>query len=141
MSRSIPRRDLAVLSVPGLGLEPLTIGARDVGAVGAVYGHPGGGALVTSPARIEDRITAVGRDIYGDRRTERDVFVLAADIHPGDSGGALVDDQGQVVGVAFAIDPGRPGTAYALADTELRAALTERGTRTRAVSTGPCLVG
>jgi len=136
-----PARDLAVLSVPGLALDALTIGARDVGAVGAVYGHPGGGPLVTSPARIEDRITAVGRDIYGDRRTERDVFVLAADIRPGDSGGALVDDQGQVVGVAFAIDPGRPGTAYALADTELRAALTERGNRTQAVSTGPCLVG
>jgi uncharacterized membrane protein required for colicin V production len=134
-------RDLAVLSVPGLDLAPLTIGSRDVGAIGAVYGHPGGGPLVTSPARIEDRITAVGRDIYGDRRTERDVFVLAADIHPGDSGGALVDEQGRVVGVAFAIDPGRPGTAYALADTELRAALTERGARTRAVSTGPCLVG
>ncbi|MGZ8752968.1 MAG: MarP family serine protease [Acidimicrobiia bacterium] len=136
-----PGRDLAVLSVPGLELDPLTIGARDVGAIGAVYGHPGGGPLVTSPARIEDRITAVGRDIYGDRRTERDVFVLAADIRPGDSGGALVDELGQVVGVAFAIDPGRPGTAYALADTELRAALDERGSRTSAVSTGPCLVG
>ena len=134
-------RDLAVLSVPGLDLAPLTIGARDVGAIGAVYGHPGGGALVTSPARIEDRITAVGRDIYGDRRTERDVFVLAADIHPGDSGGALVDELGHVVGVAFAIDPGRPGTAYALADTELRAALTARGNHTTSVDTGPCLVG
>ena len=136
-----PRRDLAVLSVPHLGLEPLKIGQRDIGALGAVYGHPGGGPLVSAPARIEDRITAVGRDIYGDQRTERDVFVLAADIHPGDSGGALVDEQGQVVGVAFAIDPGRPGTAYALADTELRAALAARATRTTAVDTGDCLVG
>jgi S1-C subfamily serine protease len=135
------RRDLAVLSVPGLDMGPLMIGSRDVGAVGAVYGHPLGGPLVTSPARIEDRITAVGRDIYGVRRTERDVFVLAADIHPGDSGGALVDEQARVVGVVFAIDPGRPGTAYALADTELRAALTARGNRTTAVDTGPCLVG
>ena len=136
-----PRRDLAVLLVRGLDLPALVIGARDVGAIGAVYGHPGGGPLVTSPARIEDRITAVGRDIYGQQRTERDVFVLASDIHPGDSGGPLVDEQGQAVGVAFAIDPGRPGTAYALADTELRAALAERGSRTSAVDTGDCLVG
>ncbi len=136
-----PRRDLAVLDVARLGLRPLEIGQRDVGAIGAVYGHPGGGPLVTSPARIEDRITAVGRDIYGDRPTERDVFVLAADIHPGDSGGALIDDQGHVVGVAFAIDPGRPGTAYALADTELRAALTARDSHTASVDTGRCLVG
>ncbi|MGZ8762247.1 MAG: CvpA family protein, partial [Acidimicrobiia bacterium] len=41
-----PGRDLAVLSVPGLDLDSLTIGARDVGAIGAVYGHPGGGPLV-----------------------------------------------------------------------------------------------
>lgn len=136
-----PRRDIAVLSVAGLGLTPLKIGQRDVGAIGAVYGHPGGGPLVTSPARIEDRITAVGRDIYGEQQTERDVFVLASDIHPGDSGGPLIDDQGQVIGVAFAIDPGRPGTAYALADTELNASLTNRGGRTTAVDTGGCLAG
>jgi uncharacterized membrane protein required for colicin V production len=135
-----PGRDLALLVVPGLRLDALPLGMTDVGATGAVYGYPGGGALAASPARVADRITAVGPDIYGGADTERDVFVLAADIQPGDSGGPLVDQQGAVVGAAFAIDRARGGTAYALADTELRAVLGAAGNR-RAVPTGPCLIG
>jgi S1-C subfamily serine protease len=133
-------RDLALVAVPGLDLPVLPLDAATVGAVGAVYGYPGGGPLVPSPSRIADRITAVGPDIYGGADTERDVFVLAADIKPGDSGGPLVDTDGDVVGVAFAIDRARTGTAYALADTELRAVLGAAGAR-RAVATGPCLIG
>lgn len=132
-----PLRDLALLVVDGLGLDALALGHVDAGAVGAVYGYPGGGPLTPTPARIEEEITATGRDIYGQARTERDVFVLAAELHAGDSGGALVNEIGEAVGVAFAIDPGQPGTAYALTDTELRATL-DAGTRRR-VDTGPCL--
>ena len=42
------------------------------------------------------------------------MLVLASDLAPGDSGSALVDPQGQVVGVAFAVAPDKPGVAYAL---------------------------
>ena len=52
------------------------------------------------------------------------MFVLAAQLAPGDSGAPLVDQTGRVVGVAFAIDPGRDGTAYALTSAELEPALT-----------------
>jgi hypothetical protein len=51
-----------------------------------------------------------------------------------------VDEQGNVVGVAFAIDRARDGTAYALAETELEVVLGQAGNR-RAVATGPCLLG
>lgn len=134
-----PARDLALVTVDGLGLDPLARGDAGPGVIGAVYGYPGGGSLTPTPSRIEEQITAVGRDIYGDRATERDVFVLAADLHAGDSGGPLVDESGAAVGVAFAIDPGRPGTAYALTGAELDATL-DRGTRS-GVGTGPCLGG
>ena len=93
------------------------------GVRGAVFGHPGGGPLEASPFRVDRRIRAVGRDIYGAARTERDVLVLAADLEPGDSGSALVSPDGDVVGVAFAIAPDRPGVAYALTPAEVRAAL------------------
>jgi S1-C subfamily serine protease len=62
---------------------------------------------------------------------------LAADLHPGDSGGPLVDPAGAVVGVAFAIAPDRPGTAYALTSKELDAALA--APRLAAAATGACL--
>ena len=132
-----PARDLAVLRVPGLGQVPLAVRDADVGDVGAVFGHPGGQEPVeVSPARIEGRVNALGRDLYGQSVTRRDVLVLAAELRPGDSGGPLVDTSGGVVGVAFAIAPDNPATAYALARGELAAVLSAPRAST---DTGPCL--
>jgi S1-C subfamily serine protease len=133
-----PDRDLAVLRVTGLGLEPLPIGSADVGMTGAVFGHPGGQDDVeVSPAIIRQEVAAVGRDLYDSHPTRRQVYILAADLAPGDSGGGLVDGAGRVVGVAFAIAPDRPGTAYALTDDELDKVLALP--RTGRADTGPCL--
>jgi S1-C subfamily serine protease len=133
-----PDRDLAVLRVPGLGQQPLTVGSGDVGSQGAVLGHPGGQEqLRAAPAAVRQRVQAVGRDLYDSRSTRRDVFVLAASLRPGDSGGALVNTSGAVMGVAFAIAPDRPGTSYAVTDRELRTVLTR--SQANPVSTGPCL--
>lgn len=131
-------RDLAVLRVPGLGQAPLPMGSAEVGEQGAVFGHPGGqDALRVAPAAIRRRVDAVGRDLYDARRTERDVFILASSLRPGDSGAALVDTEGAVVGVAFAIAPDQAGTAYALTADELRDVLDQP--RGESASTGPCL--
>jgi S1-C subfamily serine protease len=133
-----PNRDLAVLRVPGLGEAALEIGKAGAGTEGAVFGYPGGQReLAISPARIESQVNALGRDLYGTATTRREVFILAASVHPGDSGGALTDADGVVVGVAFAIAPDRPSTAYALTSDELNAALA--APRGGAVDTGPCL--
>ncbi len=133
-----PVRDIAVLSVPDLRASPLPTSAGRVGETGAVFGHPGGGDLVAAPARVGDEIVAVGTDIYRTGSSRRHVYVLAAKLAPGDSGGPLVDDRGNVIGVAFAIDPGQTATAYALTDAEVAAALRNVGTTT--VATGGCLV-
>jgi S1-C subfamily serine protease len=69
------------------------------------------------------------------------VFVLASALAPGDSGGALVNRAGDVIGMAFAIDPGRNATAYALTDAEIRPVLERVGIGSRHVDTGRCLVG
>jgi len=136
-----PRRDLALVHVPSLGLRPL--GRRDaaVGAKGAVFGHPAGGALRIAPARVTDRIVALGTDIYRTRDTRRDVLVTAAHLVPGDSGAPLVDERGMVMGVAFAIDPAHPDTSYALTTAELDPVLaTAREHREHSVPTGSCVV-
>jgi S1-C subfamily serine protease len=134
-----PRRDLALLSVPDLGLAPLKLGDAAAGMVGAVYGHPGGGPLRPTPARIAEQIDARGTDIYRTTPTSRAVFVLASQLAPGDSGAPLVDQTGTAVGVAFAIDPTAGTTAYALTNDELRPVLANVPTRT--ADTGSCLVG
>lgn len=133
-----PARDLAVLSVKGLGQVPLAVGSGKVDEDGAVFGHPNGQVPVEiAPARIRSRITAVGRDLYDRNVTRRDIFILASRLAPGDSGGALVDTTGTVVGVAFAIAPDQPGTAYALTDKELKPVLAQP--RGATVSTGDCI--
>ncbi len=130
-------RDLAVLAVPGLEAPPLPLVEPDVGTTGAVLGHPGGGPLEVSPFEVVQELEAQGRDLYDERVTLRSVLVLAAELAPGDSGGALVDPTGSVVGVAFAIAPDRAGTAYALAPEEVRSVLDARSDR--AIDTGPCI--
>ncbi len=134
-----PRRDLAVLSVADLPLDPLRLADAQPGTIGAVYGHPGGGPLRPTPARISEQIDARGTDIYRTTATQRAVFVLAAQLAPGDSGAPLVDQAGNVVGVAFAIDPGADTTAYALTNDELRPVLNALPRDT--AETGSCLVG
>ncbi|HEY2999495.1 MAG TPA: MarP family serine protease [Acidimicrobiales bacterium] len=133
-----PDRDLAILRVDGRGRPPLPLREGEVDDTGGAFGHPGGGPLEISPFRIGDRITAVGHDIYDAGRTRREVLVLAADLAPGDSGAALVAPDGQVVGVAFAVAPDKPGVAYGLAVDELEAVLA--GDLTRQRDTGGCLV-
>jgi S1-C subfamily serine protease len=134
-----PRRDLALLSVPSLDERPLTLLVAHSGATGAVFGHPNGDdALTVTPARVAREEEAVGRDLYDRADTKRDVLVLAAALAHGDSGGALVNESGQVIGVAFAISADQAGTSYALSATELRAALAEPRSPAGA-STGPCL--
>jgi len=141
-----PVRDVAVLDIPELtgnaAPRPLVMANGVVGAVGAVYGHPGGGPLQASPARVGAEILAVGTDIYRTGTSRRHVYVLAAALAPGDSGGALVNRSGEIIGMAFAIDPGRSATAYALTDAEIRPVIREVLERDPTpVATGRCLLG
>jgi S1-C subfamily serine protease len=133
-----PNRDLAILHTEDSDRAPLPVRPGAVGDTGGVFGHPGGRPLEISPFRISDRITAVGTDIYDRTRTRREVLVLASELAPGDSGSALVDPEGQVVGVAFAVAPDKPGVSYALAVDELNAVL--GGDLSAVRDTGGCLV-
>jgi S1-C subfamily serine protease len=136
-----PNRDLAVMRVPGLGLPALELGEAHVDDRGALFGHPGGGALRQAPVRIAEQIVARGTDITRSHPTEREVFVLAAVTAPGDSGGPIVDPTGRVVGVMFAYDISRQTTAYALTRAELDAVLGPvlAGGAPASVGTGDCL--
>ncbi|MFM7617712.1 MAG: CvpA family protein [Actinomycetes bacterium] len=133
-----PARDVAVLRAPGLGLPFLRTGSASVGDLVGIPGHPRGGPLRIEDARIAERITATGRDIYDRRDTRRDVFVLAAALEPGDSGAGLVSTDGRLVGLAFAIDPDTATTAYALTDAEFTPVVRRAGALP--VPTGDCAV-
>lgn len=135
-----PRIDLALLSVRGLGENPLPLATPQVGESGAVFGHPEGqDPIAVSPARVSQDEEAVGRDLYDTQDVKRNILVLASTLQHGDSGGPLVSTGGQVVGVAFAISADQPDVAYALAESEVVAALGEA--RSASAPTGACLAG
>ncbi len=135
-----PARDLAMLAADGLPGAGLDIGEGSVGQAVAVYGHPLGGDLRMAPARIGERVRATGRDLYDRFDTVRQVYFLATRLQPGDSGGPVVDGNGVVVGVVFAISPEADPVAFALTARELEQFLADGDLEsTEASGTGACL--
>jgi S1-C subfamily serine protease len=108
---------------------------EDVG--GLVLGFPGGGPFEPSPFLIGDELTATGYDIYDEALVRRDLLVMASQLEPGDSGSALLDAAGRVVGTAVAIAPDRPGVAYALRAEAVQELVAAAGSAP--VDTGRCL--
>ena len=112
-------RDVAVLYVPDLTAPGLPLGTATRGTQAAVIGYPGGGPEKVVPAVVDGAINAQGRDIYNQGLVTRQIFVIQAGVHPGNSGGPLVDLQGRVLGIVFATSASDPNQAYALTDDEI----------------------
>jgi hypothetical protein len=99
-----PEQDLAVLYAETLDVDPLSFGETTVGARGQVFGHPGGGPLAVRPFAIASVDNLATGDIYNENPDiRREVVFVAAQLERGDSGSALVDEEGKVVGVAWAV--------------------------------------
>jgi S1-C subfamily serine protease len=131
-----PDIDLALIATD-LDRPVLPLAEPAVGDAGLVMGFPGGGPFAPSPFQVGDRLPATGFDIYERALVERDLLVLSSALEPGDSGSAVVRDDGTVVGVAMAIAPDREGVAYALASDELAELVATTGAT--AAATGPCI--
>ena len=112
-------RDIAVLYAPDFTSPGLPLGTASRGTAGAVIGYPGGGPEKVVPAVVDGAISAKGRDIYNQGLITRQIFVIQAAVHPGNSGGPLVDLQGRVLGIVFATSATDPNQAYALTDEEM----------------------
>lgn len=132
--------DLALLRVSDLRMPAVTIDEQAAtGDLVAIAGYPNGGPLQLKAARIRGPVTATGTDLYGVSQAQREILVIAGDVIPGDSGGAVLNEQGHVVGVVFAAAMDAAGhTAYALSGSEAAAVAATAGS-SGTVSTGPCL--
>jgi len=133
---SDPDTDLAVLRVEASDLPAITFGSSDalrVGDVVLAIGNPlGVGQTVTSGI-----VSALGRVGLGINTFENFIQTDAA-INPGNSGGALVDAQGNLVGINSAIlsrSGGSMGIGFAIPVSTARMVL-EQIVKTGAVTRG-----
>jgi S1-C subfamily serine protease len=114
--------ELALLHVPDLNLTPLPLATSPpvvgsaVWAVGNPYGYRG-----TVSHGI---ISGIGRAIDMPNGTAlRDLIQTDAAINPGNSGGPLLNDAGEVVGIAVALRESSNGIAFAVPVEQIRAFL------------------
>jgi S1-C subfamily serine protease len=138
-----PNEDIALLLVPGLAATPLPMAFTPVpvGTQGAVLGYPEGGLESATPMAVENTVPASGLNIYSNAYVTRQVMVLTSDVIPGDSGGPVVNLEGQVVGVTFARSTTDTEEGYALSLSGLASIIQGSGSLTATVSTESCLSG
>jgi S1-C subfamily serine protease len=135
-----PEVDLAVLQVDDLAGKPLAVNDTTVdnSTPGVVLGYPGGGNFDAEPAAIIEHFTAVGRNIYGEGVTNRDVYALQAHIIPGNSGGPIIGADGTVLGVVFATSTSYNNVGYALTGHQVAGELAHAKNSTTPQNTGEC---
>jgi S1-C subfamily serine protease len=138
-----PAYDLSVLRVSGLDepVLPLDAAQVDRGVQAAVLGYPGGGPFEAGPAGIMAAFEAEGRDIYGQGLTVRNVYEIQARVRPGNSGGPLVQLDGQVIGVVFSRSTTNGDIGYALASPGVLSRVRQAESSPKVVGTGACVPG
>ncbi len=135
-----PQVDVAVLRVPRLNLAPLRFATTPAasGDSAAVLGFPENGPYDVQPARVRDQQTLRSPDIYSEGTVSRDAYSIHARVRQGNSGGPLVNSEGDVLGVIFAASVTSTDTGYALTADQVSEAAAAGSTATSEVSTGSC---
>lgn len=138
-----PGEDIAVLHVDELNLPPLPWAPEPAlsGEDTIVMGFPESGPFEAAPGRIQDRLTINGPNIYATERTDRETYTVRGTIRQGNSGGPMVDNSGNVLGVVFGASVDNTDTGYVLTAAEVRGSLGDPAALTQPVSTQQCVAG
>lgn len=132
-----PRNDLSVLSVEGLPGTALALDpAPRRGTAAVTIGYPGGGPLTLTPARLGRTGEVTSQDSYGSGPVQREMTPFRGEVRSGNSGGPVVDMDGEVLTTVFAssLGGGDP-SGLGVPNEVVRKALSGRPDE---VGTGPC---
>jgi hypothetical protein len=137
-----PKDDLAIVAVSGLTAPPLDLAPTlAVGDDAVVDGYPFGGPFTTGAAEVLAVSTEQIADIYGTSSSPREVYSLAAQVNPGNSGGPLLTTGGDIAGVVFARSATDSDLGYAMTNTELAPVVAEAASLNTALTPGSCVKG
>lgn len=116
------RSDLALLRVDAPAFVPLPIDSAAADqTVGALMGWEDAETPDPTPFRIDRPLTVRIDAVASGEQVERSSWLLAADVELGDSGAALVNGAGAVVGIAYASTRRDSEVGYATRASELEA--------------------
>ena len=134
------QHDLAVLAVEDLPVQPLPL-STDLpsGSPAAFAGYPHGGPFQSRPATIQDITTVLVPDIYGSNPSPEEIYRLAGNVQPGNSGGPLLTTDGQVAGVIFAKATSDAEMGFAITMDDLNPVASQAASLSAPVSSGQCI--
>lgn len=137
-----PVKDLAILAVDQLSAPPLpTAGTVAPNTLTAFAGYPLGGPLQIRPATVRSSGPLLVPEISGSAESLLEVYQLAGNVQSGNSGGPLLNEAGDVVGVVFAKATTSDNVGFALTMDEAGPVIAAAPHLSSEVPSGTCKVG
>jgi S1-C subfamily serine protease len=119
------RNDVAVLAVEGLDLPALQLASPQPGERTVILGYPENGPFEARAGRVGATRSVLTDDAFGSGSIERQVTIVRGVVRRGNSGGPVVNFQGQVVATIFAERVGTGDVGYGIPSSTIKEAVDE----------------
>lgn len=131
--------DVAIIAVDGLTAPPLSLdtSAAATGASAIVLAYSESDTYTAAPARIAEMIQLNHRDIYDRQTVAQEVYTVKGPIRESYTGAPLLDVEGRVLGMIFAVAADSEDVGFAFSAAEITHQMSQLG-RSEPTSTGAC---
>jgi S1-C subfamily serine protease len=133
-----PRNDIAVLRVKDATLPTLPLAEPETEQPVAVLGFPENGPLDVQPGRTGPTRRVISTDAYNRGPIERIVTSFRVFVRPGNSGGPVINADGEVVATIFASRANASEAGYGIPSSIVSRLLKDAAGQRDPVSTGKC---